>query len=175
MANAIALPAGVSGQIQAPNKIMRITTRTLDALQLLGEIWRLDGRPYSLGRASSHYLEQIAVKLRRQGVLSSRMGAGGGYTLSRPADQIALADVIRAVESDRHQLTPEQRKMADVLRSLLGPDVVMLADVIRRLDLQVIPPPPPPAPKGEPKFLNPNPPDVTGVARSVFDLGRGMR
>ena len=154
---------------------MRITSRTLDALQLLGEIWRLAGRPYSLGRCSSHYIESMAIKLRHAGVLSSKMGNRGGYTLARPADQIAIDDVIRAVESDRHQPTEEQRKMSDILHSLLGPDVVMLADVIRRCGLEVIPPPPPPAPKHEPKFLNPNPPDVTGVATSVFDLGRGLR
>ena len=44
------------------------------------------------------YLENILSELRRSGVVGSQRGAEGGYWLARPADQISVADVIRAVE-----------------------------------------------------------------------------
>lgn len=44
------------------------------------------------------FLEQILRKLTAAGFIVSRRGAGGGYRLSRPADQIVIADVIRAID-----------------------------------------------------------------------------
>ena len=46
----------------------------------------------------SKFLENILLDLKQAGVVQSRRGAEGGYWLARPADQISLADVIRAVE-----------------------------------------------------------------------------
>ena len=46
----------------------------------------------------SKFLENILLDLKQAGVVQSRRGADGGYWLARPADQISLADVIRAVE-----------------------------------------------------------------------------
>jgi Rrf2 family protein len=45
-----------------------------------------------------HFLENILAELRRAGLVHSRRGAEGGYWLGRPADDITIADVIRAVE-----------------------------------------------------------------------------
>ena len=45
-----------------------------------------------------NFLENILVDLRRAGIVESRRGASGGYLLARPANEISLADVIRAVE-----------------------------------------------------------------------------
>ncbi len=47
---------------------------------------------------SLSYLEQLFSKLRKQGLVDSTRGPGGGYRLSRPADEIAVADVITAVD-----------------------------------------------------------------------------
>jgi Rrf2 family protein len=44
------------------------------------------------------FLESILLDLRHAELVSSRRGVEGGYTLGRPADEISLADVIRAVE-----------------------------------------------------------------------------
>lgn len=44
------------------------------------------------------FLEAILSQLRQSGLVKSRRGAHGGYWLSRPADEISVADVIRAVE-----------------------------------------------------------------------------
>jgi Rrf2 family protein len=45
-----------------------------------------------------HFLENILADLRRAGVVRTQRGAEGGSTLARPADQISLADVLRAIE-----------------------------------------------------------------------------
>jgi Rrf2 family protein len=45
-----------------------------------------------------NFLENILVDLRNAGLVASRRGADGGYWLARPADEISLADVIRAVD-----------------------------------------------------------------------------
>ncbi len=44
------------------------------------------------------FLESILSQLRQHGLLHSRRGADGGYWLARPADQITLAEVIRATD-----------------------------------------------------------------------------
>jgi Rrf2 family protein len=44
------------------------------------------------------FLENILGDLRNAGIVESRRGVEGGYLLARPAEQIALADVIRAVD-----------------------------------------------------------------------------
>ena len=45
-----------------------------------------------------NFLENILVDLRNAGIVASRRGADGGYWLARPAAEISLADVIRAVD-----------------------------------------------------------------------------
>ena len=44
------------------------------------------------------FLESILLQLRRGGIAVSKRGPEGGHQLSRPGDQISLADVIRAVD-----------------------------------------------------------------------------
>jgi Rrf2 family transcriptional regulator, iron-sulfur cluster assembly transcription factor len=55
-------------------------------------------------QVSLSYLEQLFSRLRRQGMVQSTRGPGGGYTLGRPAEQISVADVVSAVDEpmDRH-------------------------------------------------------------------------
>jgi Rrf2 family iron-sulfur cluster assembly transcriptional regulator len=47
---------------------------------------------------SLSYLEQLFSRLRKQGLVDSTRGPGGGYRLSRSADAIVVADVITAVD-----------------------------------------------------------------------------
>ena len=47
---------------------------------------------------SLSYLEQLFTRLRKQGLVSSTRGPGGGYSLSRSAHEIAIADVVTAVD-----------------------------------------------------------------------------
>ena len=44
------------------------------------------------------FMENILHDLKRAGLVRTRRGASGGYWLARPAEEIYLADVIRAVE-----------------------------------------------------------------------------
>ncbi|NAZ36829.1 Rrf2 family transcriptional regulator [Rubellimicrobium sp. CFH 75288] len=44
------------------------------------------------------YLEQLFVKLRREGLVESVRGPGGGYRLGRPASDIRVAEVLGAVD-----------------------------------------------------------------------------
>ncbi len=49
---------------------------------------------------SLSYLEQLFSRLRRRGLVSSVRGPGGGYRLAREAEDIAVAEVIAAVDED---------------------------------------------------------------------------
>src|SRR6478672_11378373 len=44
------------------------------------------------------FLENIMVDLRHAGLVRSQRGAEGGYWLARPAAEVSLAEVIRAVD-----------------------------------------------------------------------------
>lgn len=44
------------------------------------------------------YLEQLFVKLRRNGLVESVRGPGGGYKLAKPANTIRVADILGAVD-----------------------------------------------------------------------------
>lgn len=46
------------------------------------------------------YLEHLAARLRRAGLVESRRGAHGGYSLARPAETITMAEVVRALEGE---------------------------------------------------------------------------
>tara|TARA_R110002124_G_scaffold120947_6_gene279272 strand:- start:51 stop:539 length:489 start_codon:yes stop_codon:yes gene_type:complete len=47
---------------------------------------------------SLSYLEQLFARLRKEQLVSSVRGPGGGYKLGREANDIAIGDVIRAVD-----------------------------------------------------------------------------
>ena len=46
----------------------------------------------------ARFLEQIFQDLRRAGLVDGKRGPRGGYLLARPAEQIRLGDVVRALE-----------------------------------------------------------------------------
>jgi len=49
-------------------------------------------------RIPARYLEQIFQRLRKSGLVISKRGPGGGYTLARPPGEISLRDIVEAVE-----------------------------------------------------------------------------
>ena len=55
------------------------------------DLARLQGIPVK-------FLEGILTQLRRAGLVYSKRGVDGGYRLGRPADQISVADVFRALD-----------------------------------------------------------------------------
>ena len=44
------------------------------------------------------FLEHILLELKHAGIVRARRGAKGGYWLARPADDITVAEIVRAVE-----------------------------------------------------------------------------
>ena len=44
------------------------------------------------------FMENILHDLKRSGIVRTRRGASGGYWLALPAEEISLADIIRAIE-----------------------------------------------------------------------------
>lgn len=49
---------------------------------------------------SPRYLEQIFQNLKRAGLLKSKRGPHGGYSLSRKPDEITVLDILNATEQD---------------------------------------------------------------------------
>ena len=50
---------------------------------------------------SESYLEQLIAKLRKAGLVKSVRGAGGGYMLAKPASEISVGDILRALEGNQ--------------------------------------------------------------------------
>jgi Rrf2 family protein len=63
-----------------------------------------DDRPVKAERIATaqgiplNFLENILGELRHAGIVRSHRGAEGGFRLARPADELTVADIIRAVE-----------------------------------------------------------------------------
>lgn len=84
---------------------MRLTTKGRYAVTAMLDlaIHETDG-PVSLAEIAGRqdlslsYLEQLFRQLRKRGLVSSTRGPGGGYRLGRESSDIAVSDVIAAVD-----------------------------------------------------------------------------
>jgi Rrf2 family iron-sulfur cluster assembly transcriptional regulator len=57
---------------------------------------------------SISYLEQLFARLRQHGLVTGMRGPGGGYSLSRPATEITIAEILATVdEVSRREDMPE--------------------------------------------------------------------
>ena len=83
---------------------MRLSARADYALRAAVELAAADGGHITaeqLARAQSipgKFLEAILTQLRRAGLVRSQRGPEGGFWLAKPAADIALADIIRAID-----------------------------------------------------------------------------
>lgn len=84
---------------------MRLTTKGRFAVTAMIDLgMRHERGPVTLAGISERqqislsYLEQLFGRLRRQGIVDSVRGPGGGYCLARPLEDISVADIIRAVD-----------------------------------------------------------------------------
>lgn len=85
---------------------MRLTTRGRYAVTALLDLAlqaSLDEQPITLAEIAARqsisvaYLEQLFSKLKRKGLILSSRGAMGGYRLAKPTHEIAILDIIEAV------------------------------------------------------------------------------
>ena len=68
------------------------------------------------------YLEQVVARLKRAGLVMSARGAHGGYWLARPAEEIAMDEVVQALEGT---IAPMECFVSDHTERVLcshGPD-----------------------------------------------------
>lgn len=83
---------------------MRVSAKADYALRAMVELAAAPPGPLKSERIATSqeipqkFLENILLDLRHAGLVTSQRGAEGGYGLGRPAAEISLADVIRAVE-----------------------------------------------------------------------------
>ena len=84
---------------------MRLSARVDYALRAAAEL-AAAGEPRTVDQLAAaqqipaKYLESILGELRRGGLLRSQRGPDGGYRLARPAAEISIADVIRALDGE---------------------------------------------------------------------------
>ena len=86
---------------------MRLSTKSRYAVtSLLDLVMHSDQGPVSLADISVRqgislsYLEQLFAKMRRNKLVVSTRGPGGGYSLGGSPDQVCIADVISAVDEE---------------------------------------------------------------------------
>jgi len=83
---------------------MRVSAKVDYALRALAELAVAPPGPVKAERLANAqgipltFLENILLELRRAEIVASQRGAEGGYRLAKPAAEISVADVIRAVE-----------------------------------------------------------------------------
>jgi Rrf2 family iron-sulfur cluster assembly transcriptional regulator len=132
---------------------MRLTTKGRFAVTAMMDLaMRGEGGPVALASISERqkislsYLEQLFGKLRRHRLVDSVRGPGGGYCISRSFDQVAVADIIRAVDEQldatqcggRENCHDEHRCMTHDLWSTLNAKMfdflasVTLAELVER-------------------------------------------
>ncbi len=78
------------------------------------------------------YLVQILLQLKGAGLVQSTRGAAGGYRLARPADQIAIGEVLTAIdgpgEMPREPQGPAARALAAVWRDVWDAERAVLSN-----------------------------------------------
>jgi Rrf2 family protein len=130
---------------------VRVSAKSDYALRALIEMAsRSDGKAVSaeeLGRLQDiphGFLQAILADLRRAGVVMSQRGQSGGWRMGRAADQVSVADVIRAVDGPLvsvYGLRPEAvsyNETADVLQHVWIAARRALRDVFESVSIQAL-------------------------------------
>lgn len=143
---------------------MQITAKADYAVRAMIEIASRRGEPVK-GEEVAHaqgippaFLESILSEVRQTGLLQSRRGPEGGYWLARPAEEITVADVVRAVDGPLALVRgdrPESVRYADPAARLTDVWVAVRASlraVLERVTLAAI-------------LVNELPPDVAEMLR----------
>jgi Rrf2 family protein len=93
------------GRILRHNGGMRVSAKADYALRAVIELAVIGGESPVKGERIAQaqeiplkFLENILSDLRHAGIVRSQRGVEGGYWLARPAEEITVAEVVRAVE-----------------------------------------------------------------------------
>jgi Rrf2 family protein len=92
---------------------MKVSVQVDYACRVMAELARLHGSGElaqiehlaETEAVPANFLAQILLKLRNHGLITSRRGNQGGYTLARPPEEISLYDILVAVEGQCLQLS----------------------------------------------------------------------
>jgi Rrf2 family protein len=93
------------------------TRYALKALMMLADAEKAGKTPVLItdlarkGEFPKKFLEAILVELKNAGVLQSKKGKGGGYSLGKSAEEIKIGQVVRVMEGPL-ALLPSVSKMA---------------------------------------------------------------
>ena len=134
---------------------MRVSQRLDYTLRMLVALGRLPmGASAAAGELASalglprRVGEQQMTALAKTGLVESRRGSGGGVSLSRPASEITVHDVVKAVQGDaldvpRSSGSATTEFWGSAARALAAHmDAVTIADLVRRqeeLDAETAP------------------------------------
>ena len=104
------MPANIGDHVDHVNRywvifMMEISSRGRYATRIMMALALHEGqapaRKREIAKAeniSADYVEQILMRLRQAGLVTSYRGAKGGFTLARPAETITVADIIEVME-----------------------------------------------------------------------------
>ncbi len=94
------------------------------------------------GHIPKKFLEAILLELRKNGILNSKKGKGGGYVLGKNPQNISVGDIIRTLEgplsevsfdgetNENNEIKMILKEVRDAMSNIL--DKTSLADVIER-------------------------------------------
>jgi len=83
---------------------MRVSAKADYAVRAAAELAAADDGPVKGEKLADaqdiplQFLEHILLELKHAGIVRARRGAKGGYWLAREADEVTIADIVRAVE-----------------------------------------------------------------------------
>jgi Rrf2 family cysteine metabolism transcriptional repressor len=120
--------------------MISVTSKSRYAVVALAELARSGDQPVPIAVIAERrgmpvqFLEQLFSTLRRAGLLDSRRGVRGGYTLARSAEEITVLEIVQALDG---RVGEEGREAGgiwaegvDALRDVFSRNTV--ADIARR-------------------------------------------
>jgi Rrf2 family protein len=78
-------------------------------------------------KMSDDYLRTALNALKRAGILESRRGREGGFRLARPADQIHLADLLRAIDGPLTSVRGQRPEGVEYQGAAVGLEKIWIA------------------------------------------------
>lgn len=124
--------------------MISITSKSRYAVVAMAELARSGQRPVPIKELAERrgipdqFLEQLFSTLRRSGLLTSHRGMKGGYTLSRPADEITVLEIVQALDGKVGQEAEEAGGIwadgVSALRKVFGQTTI--AEIARREEVE---------------------------------------